>query len=282
MKSHVTSDTWAHLRAHTNARVALGRAGHAMPTDPLLAFSLAHAQARDAVHRSLDVAAMESRLRQQGFETLSAHSAAPDRPTYLRRPDLGRRLSAASREALTRTRYEKPDLVFVLADGLSALAAERQAIPFLLEARARVAHWRIGPVVVAEQARVALGDEIGEALGARMVVVLIGERPGLSSPDSLGIYLTYAPRVGCHDAQRNCISNVRPAGLGFDVAAFKLQYLIDEAFRLGLTGVGLKENSGTLLPPNDAAAGHLQPDAHRSDELPAPVKAPPAIPDGRS
>ncbi|AJY42577.1 ethanolamine ammonia-lyase light chain family protein [Burkholderia humptydooensis] len=152
---------------------------------------------------------------------------------------------------------EAPDVVFVVADGLSAFAAAKQALPLLSAVRPKLEGWRIGPVVVARQARVALGDEIGELLGARLVAMLIGERPGLSSPDSLGVYLTYAPKVGCHDAQRNCVSNVRPEGLPYDAAAHKLHYLLTHARRLGLTGVGLKDDSDALLPAARTEAERL-------------------------
>lgn len=249
----IEKNPWGALKAFTNARIALGRAGNGLPTAPLLAFNLSHAQARDAVHQPFDAEALQRELRAAGFDTLDVHSAAPDRQHYLRRPDLGRRLSEAGRAELAQARAvlpDAPELVFVIGDGLSAFAAAKQAVPLLTAVRGRLADWRIGPVVVARQARVALGDEIGELLGARFVAVLIGERPGLSSPDSLGVYLTYAPKVGCHDALRNCISNVRPEGLGYDAAAHKLHYLLTHARRLGLTGVGLKDDSdGELLPP---------------------------------
>jgi ethanolamine ammonia-lyase small subunit len=186
-------------------------------------------------------------LRANGFSTLDVHSAAPDREHYLRRPDLGRRLSDDSRAALESSGIEPPEVVFVIADGLSAFAASKQSLPLLQAVVARLADWKIGPVVVARQARVALGDEIGETLRAKLVAMLIGERPGLSSPDSLGVYLTYAPKVGCSDAQRNCISNVRPEGLNYAAAAHKLHYLLTHARRLGLTGVGLKDESDALL-----------------------------------
>jgi ethanolamine ammonia-lyase small subunit len=250
MSDSVEKDPWDALRQFTPARIALGRAGNGVPTGPLLAFNLAHAQARDAVHHPLDAEALHDALRAQGFASLDVHSAAPDREHYLRRPDLGRRLSGESRDALEQAASEAgaaPEVVFVVADGLSALAASRQAMPLLVEVRARLADWRIGPVVVARQSRVALGDEIGELLGAQLVAVLIGERPGLSSPDSLGVYLTYAPKVGRSDAERNCISNVRPEGLGYAAAAHKLHYLLTHARRLGLTGVGLKDESDAVL-----------------------------------
>jgi ethanolamine ammonia-lyase small subunit len=247
---------WDALRRFTSARIALGRTGDSLPTAPLLAFELAHAQARDAVHQPLDTHALHEALRAAGFDTLDAASAAPDRDHYLRRPDLGRLLNEDSAQRLTAYASPMPDapeVVFVVADGLSAFAAARHAVPFLSTMRGLLEGWRIGPVVVASQARVALGDAIGELLRARFVVMLIGERPGLSSPDSLGVYLTYEPRAGRSDAERNCISNVRPEGLAYEAAGFKLHYLLNEGRRLKLTGVGLKDNSDALL--SDAAAG---------------------------
>jgi ethanolamine ammonia-lyase small subunit len=261
MSDAVEKNPWGELKAFTQARIALGRAGSGLPTAPLLAFSLAHAQARDAVHQPLDAEALRRALEADGFATLGAHSAAPDRQHYLRRPDLGRRLSDDSRAQLAQVGMagmagvagDAPDVVFVIGDGLSAFAAAKQALPLLRAVRPRLDGWRIGPVVVAQQARVALGDEIGELMRARLVAMLIGERPGLSSPDSLGVYLTWAPKVGCHDALRNCISNVRPEGLAYEAAAHKLHYLITHAMRLGLTGVGLKDDSDALLPQGAAA-----------------------------
>ncbi|MGF6596262.1 ethanolamine ammonia-lyase small subunit [Paraburkholderia sp. GAS448] len=260
MSDFLEKNPWNALRQFTNARIALGRAGNSLPTAPLLAFNLSHAQARDAVHHPLDADMLHEQLRTHAFTTLDVHSAAPDREHYLRRPDLGRRLSEESREALMQVTLEPPEVVFVIADGLSAFAASKQSIPLLNAVRLRLTDWTIGPVVVARQARVALGDEIGEILKTKLVVMLIGERPGLSSPDSLGIYLTYAPKVGCSDAQRNCISNVRPEGLNYDAAAHKLHYLLTHARQLGLTGVGLKDDSDALL-------GHAEPEAA---EIPAP------------
>ena len=243
-------DPWADLRAHTAARLALGRAGTAIPTRALLDFGLAHAQARDAVHLPLDADALSQRLAGPGGTTLQVASRAPDRATYLLRPDLGRRLCDRDAErlrALEKSGHADFDLLLVVADGLSALAVERHAGP-LVEAIAGTApaNWRIGPVVVATQARVALGDEVGALLGARLVAVLIGERPGLSSPDSLGIYLTWHPRVGRSDAERNCISNVRTEGLAPQAAAARLWWLCQAARQLGLTGVALKDESQGL------------------------------------
>jgi ethanolamine ammonia-lyase small subunit len=254
MSDSIEKNAWQALRAFTNARIALGRAGNSLPTAPLLAFNLSHAQARDAVHHPLDADVLHEQLRAHGFTSLDVHSAAPDRAHYLRRPDMGRRLSDESRDALSKAARDVPDVVFVIADGLSAFAASKQSIPFLQAITKRLTDWKIGPVVVARQSRVALGDEIGELLKTKLVVMLIGERPGLSSPDSLGIYLTYAPKVGCSDAQRNCISNVRPEGLDYEAAAHKLHYLLTHARRLGLTGVGLKDDSDALLHAEEAAS----------------------------
>jgi ethanolamine ammonia-lyase small subunit len=244
----VEPDPWTALRAFTPARVALGRTGASQPTSAQLAFGLAHARARDAVHAALDVDALEAALVGEGFGTLRARSRAADRSTYLRRPDLGRRLDD---DGLARLRAAAPspapDLVFVVADGLSAVAIERHALPVLRAARELLAGWRFGPVVLATQARVALGDEVGEALGARAVALLVGERPGLSSPDSLGIYVTWAPRVGRTDAERNCISNVRPEGLSYERAATTLAALLSGARRLGATGVGLSVDANAAL-----------------------------------
>ncbi|SPB13386.1 ethanolamine ammonia-lyase small subunit [Caballeronia novacaledonica] len=243
------ADAWDALRRFTNARIALGRAGSSLPTAPLLAFELAHAQARDAVHQPLDTAALADTLRAAGFDTLGVRSAAPDRAHYLRRPDLGRLLDDESAQRLAAHAAES-DLAFVAADGLSAFAAQRHVAPLLAHLRGNLDGWNVAPVVIATQARVALGDRIGELLRAKIVVVMIGERPGLSSPDSLGLYVTYAPRAGRHDAERNCISNVRPEGLDYEHAAFKLTWLLNEARRLKLTGVGLKDHSGSLAAPD--------------------------------
>lgn len=246
MSDLLEQNPWQALRQFTQARIALGRAGNGLPTAAWLAFKLSHAQARDAVHQPLDADGLHQQLHAHGFASLDVHSAAPDRQHYLRRPDLGRCLAAASRDEIMKNASGQPDVVFVIADGLSAFAAARQSIPLLRAVCAKLTAWQIGPVVVARQARVALGDEIGELLRSRLVVMLIGERPGLSSPDSLGIYLTYAPKVGCSDAERNCISNVRPEGLSYDAAAHKLHYLLTSARRLGLTGIGLKDDSDAL------------------------------------
>jgi ethanolamine ammonia-lyase small subunit len=247
----VNINPWQELRRLTPARIALGRVGNSMPTDEVLRFGVAHAAARDAVHIALDIDTLERDLAKNNEIVLRAHSKAPDRATYLLRPDYGRRLAPACAAALAATQPQACDLVFVVADGLSALAVQRHAAPLLREVRALLpAQWNTGPVVIAAQARVAIGDEIGELLRARTVVVMIGERPGLSSPDSLGIYMTHAPKVGFTDSGRNCISNIRPEGLQYAAAAQKLVWLLHEARRLNASGVTLKDQSGDapLLP----------------------------------
>lgn len=244
------ADPWRGLRALTPARIALGRTGSSLPTAAHLDFQLAHARARDAVHEALVLAALGDSLAQAGLRWVPVQSAAGDRIRYLQRPDLGRRLDTASRDLLRRTveHAEAVDAVFVVADGLSAVAVQRHAVPLLalVSQHLGAEHWRIAPVIVAEQARVALGDEIGALLHASVVVVLIGERPGLSAPDSLGAYLTWQPRPGRTDAERNCVSNIRPEGLGYEAAAAKLHYLMTEARRRKLSGIALKDETGEL------------------------------------
>lgn len=245
----VIEDSWRTLASTTPARIALGRVGAGLPTREVLRFALAHAQARDAVHTPFESARMAGEIAALGFETLEIASAAPARDAYLRRPDLGRRLSEESRAVLRERAGAPVDLAIVVADGLSSTAIHTQAVPFLAELRARIAEagWSVAPVAIASQARVALGDEVGELLKARAVVVLIGERPGLSSPDSLGLYLTFAPKRGRSDAERNCISNVRGEGLSHGHAAFKLAWLIRQALARQLSGVSLKDESDLLL-----------------------------------
>lgn len=244
----MSENLWLQLRRFTHARIALGRAGDSLPTNRLLELGMAHAQARDAVLKTINVEAVADQLKAAGFDSVSAHSAALNRAAYLGRPDLGRRLDEASRERLSNLHLSRlPDVAFVIADGLSAVAAERHAVPVLRLTCATLAGWQIGPVIVAEQARVALGDEIGELLDAELLVMMLGERPGLSSPDSLGIYITYRPRVGKTDAERNCISNVRHEGLSYELAAHKLHLLLNSARKLTMTGVGLKDVSELYL-----------------------------------
>ncbi|GEJ59086.1 ethanolamine ammonia-lyase subunit EutC [Anaeromyxobacter diazotrophicus] len=233
----------AQLRRYTPARIGLGRAGPSLPTREVLALALAHARARDAVHALLDLAALDVALRAMGVEAPVVRSAAPERAAYLARPDLGRRLSDGAAEALPRP-AAAPAVAVVVADGLSAVAAQRHAPPLLGALRSLAPErWEAAPVVVALQARVALGDAVGAALGARLVAVLIGERPGLSSPDSLGVYLTSDPRPGRSDAERNCVSNIRPEGLPYGEAARRIDWLAREALARGGTGVALKDES---------------------------------------
>jgi ethanolamine ammonia-lyase small subunit len=226
------------LRSYTSARIALEITGVSLATSPLLEFQLAHARARDAVHAAIDVRMLCDELRRDQLIATALKSQARDRATYLRRPDLGRTLSEDSAALLTPGEY---DVVFVIADGLSALAVERHALQLLRCVLPLIAGWRLAPVCVVEQGRVAIGDAIGEALHAALAVVLIGERPGLSSPDSLGAYITWEPRRGRKDAERNCISNIRAEGLGYAAAAGRLHYYLQESSRLHMTGVGLKD-----------------------------------------
>lgn len=237
------------LRALTPARVGLGRSGSGLPTQALLDFTLDHARARDAVHAAFDVARLVASLDALGLEPVPVASRAPDRRDYLRRPDLGRMLDAESHRVLTGRTRAPCELVLVVADGLSAAAVNLHAadvtghlLPLLSQAGIAPDH-----VVIASGARVALGDEIGEILGASMVAVLIGERPGLSAPDSLGAYLTYGPKVGRSDAERNCVSNIHSSGLSSAEAAFKIAWLIKEALARQMSGVALKDESGEAM-----------------------------------
>jgi ethanolamine ammonia-lyase small subunit len=247
------------LRGPSAARVALVRTGVSVTTRHALEFSLAHAQARDAVHSSLAVTSLMAELRERDLVAIAVRSAASDRTEYLRRPDLGRTLAESSAEALAaRGRQGKQGAMIsvILADGLSALAIERHAFPLLdallplLRPNAAATTgtgWTLAPVVVAEQARVALGDEIGVAVEADVTVMLIGERPGLSSPASLGAYITWAPRPGRTDAERNCVSNIHADGLGYADAARKIAWFVSEGRQLGRTGIELRDTSGPRL-----------------------------------
>lgn len=243
-------DSWQGLRRLTDARIALGRAGSSLPTKPQLNFQLAHARARDAVHHPLDLATVQAALELLSLDINVLESAAIDRRTYLKRPDLGRVLSANSRRILSARSAEiaaPVDLAIVIADGLSALAIERNAARFLTALLPVLSHQGItlAPICLVQQARVAIGDEIGEVLGAKMVAILIGERPGLSSPDSMGIYLSWQPKVGIHDSARNCLSNIRAQGMSDGVAVEKFIYLLTQAMQRKLTGVSLKDETGT-------------------------------------
>jgi ethanolamine ammonia-lyase small subunit len=246
----IQSDPWRPLRQHTAARIALGRAGGSLPTREVLDFRLAHARARDAVLAPFDAEEFATTLRHLHAEVIALESAAPDRAHFLRRPDAGRRLSYSAHEQLAALApaHTGSDLVIVISDGLSTLATLRQVepllaalLPMLLEAG-----WRLAPLIVARHARVALQDEIGAAFAAKLSLMLLGERPGLGNADSLGAYFTHSPTPGKTDADRNCISNIRPGGLAPLDAAQKLFVLLSESRRLGLSGVCLKDETAAL------------------------------------
>jgi ethanolamine ammonia-lyase small subunit len=254
------ADPWRRLRAATRARVGLERSGDALPTAALLDLQAAHAAARDAVHQPLDFDALARDLTAaQPHPVIRVRSAAVDRASYIRRPDLGRRLDADSRARLAGlgagTDY---DVVFIIADGLSSQAVARYAVATVTAALGRLAGWHVAPLVLAAEARVALADEIGALLGARQSVITIGERPGLSVADSLGLYLTWEPRPGRRDSERNCVSNIHRHGLSPAAAAATLAQLMGEARRLGLSGVALKEPDAIpgLTAPQQEAPHH--------------------------
>jgi ethanolamine ammonia-lyase small subunit len=240
------SDAWVALRRFTQARIALGRAGHALPTQAQVEFQLAHAQARDAVHLPWDIEGFAGQVRDLGEKALILETAVGSREEYLRRPDLGRVLNEASRTRLVSLNVDAADVALIVTNGLSSTAVQRHGIPLLqaIQTAFRRQSFRIAPVALVANGRVALSDDIGSFLGARVALIIVGERPGLSAADSLGIYLTFAPRPGNTDAQRNCISNIRPPeGLDYEAAAAKLLYLTGEALRRGLSGVGLKDET---------------------------------------
>ncbi|MGI4765145.1 MAG: ethanolamine ammonia-lyase subunit EutC [Janthinobacterium lividum] len=239
----VTADPWTELAGLTPARLALGRSGASLPTREVLKLGLAHARARDAVHAAADFEALRSGIAALGPATIEVESAAPDRATYLRRPDFGRRLSARSRTRLEAPQPSASDLCILVADGLSASAVDLNALPLIAALLPLLRPRSLAPIVLARQGRVALGDEVGALFDARLTVMLIGERPGLSAADSLGAYLTFGPRIGLTDVARNCVSNIRSGGLVPEAAAHKIAWLIDQAFALSLTGVALKDGS---------------------------------------
>lgn len=235
------------LRAATAARIGLGRAGDALPTAPLLDFQFAHARARDAVHMALDIDTIAVALA--GHDIVRLRSQAAGRGDYLRRPDLGRRADPSDLAALRAGDY---DAAFVIADGLSATAVNHQAAALVVGTCDRLGGWRIAPVALVEQGRVAIGDEIGAALGASIVVVLLGERPGLSAADSLGAYLTWDPMLGRRDSERNCVSNIRPGGLSIAAAADQLAWLMREARSRRISGIDLKDDRLLALETSEA------------------------------
>ena len=244
-------DTWNHLRQYSSARLALGRAGGSIPTGELLAFRLAHARAQDAVHTPLRVDEMAARLAQTGLDVVILASAARDRSEYLLRPDLGRRLAADAAQQLHKYRTDDPvDVALIVSDGLSAAAVHQHAGEFVdvFVAGAAKLRWRLGPLVLVRGGRVAIQDEIGSVLAARAALIVLGERPGLGTAESLGAYLVYAPTPGKSDADRNCLSNLHSGGLAPGLGAAKALYLLQEALVRGISGVQLKDEGGALLP----------------------------------
>jgi len=244
----IHEDLWAPLRAYTAARIALGRTGVSVPVKESLNFKLAHAHARDAVYSVLDVDMLIAHLKDFKLPVYLLHSKAKDRYEYIQRPDLGRQLNESSVMELQENKQEY-DIALMLSDGLSATAINQHAMPLLelLIPAMQSMKFKIAPLSIVLQARVAIGDEIGSLQHAKITVLCIGERPGLSSPDSMGVYITYEPRVGLTDESRNCISNIRPEGLAYNTATQKTLYLVKESLRLKLSGFGLKDNAGLLL-----------------------------------
>jgi ethanolamine ammonia-lyase small subunit len=243
----IIRQSWARLRVHTPARIALGRAGGGLPTPAYLEFQGAHARARDAVHAKLDVNAMLEKIAGRGWAALNVHSAAQSREEFLRRPDLGRALSGESRARLSEPMVA-PGVAIVVGDGLSSLAVECNALAVLehLWPRLQAAGLQLAPIIVAEQARVALADEIGEIMQAKVSVMMIGERPGLSAADSLGMYLTYDPRAGRVNSERNCISNIRAGGMGAQEAAAQAADLVRSMLAHRASGIALASRTGRL------------------------------------
>ena len=252
--SNIIENPWALLKDYTDARIGLGRSGVSIPTFHSLAFQLAHAQAQDAVHLSLDVENIAEQLFVNDINKETSpillHSQAINRTTYLQRPDLGRRIDKNSSEILKKIKANDNtfyDLSIVIVDGLSSLAIKENAINFIKKLMTALKEdkqkWNLSPFSIVQQGRVAVGDEVGELLKAKISIVLIGERPGLSSPDSLGLYLTWNPKVGLSDASRNCISNIRSEGLSYEEAVKKTMYLLKESRRLELSGVNLKDRT---------------------------------------
>lgn len=259
-------DPWRDLRRFTAARIALGRAGDGLPTRHHLAFQLAHARARDAVHSAFDPGLVHRALAAAGVQlpVIDVASSARDRAEYLRRPDLGRRLDPAHLEFLRRVDC---DAVLIVTDGLSAAAVHAHAAATVAAILRRMPDWRFAAIVVVRFGRVAIGDEIAAALGAPLSVLLIGERPGLTSADSLGAYLTHAPRPGAQNADRNCVSNIRPDGLPPDAAGFKIAHLMRAARRLGLSGTGLKDDAPDFIPQIAASEAGLTMAERHADNL---------------
>lgn len=253
------SDSWQSLRQYTAARIALGRAGASLPTSAWLDFKYDHAIARDAVHAEFDAEELAKQMESLGLESRIVSSAAPDRATYLTRPDLGRRLADADVRYLDDCcATSSCDLAIIVSDGLSAAAAHLHAAPLVaaLLPSLRQWNWQMAPVVVVRFGRVAIADQIGQWLGARLALILLGERPGLKAADSLGAYLVYDPRPGRTDAQRNCVSNIRPAGLSIAQATDTIMYLLREAHRRGISGIELKDDRPNLASNRSSPKEH--------------------------
>ncbi|KAB8029894.1 ethanolamine ammonia-lyase subunit EutC [Fluviispira multicolorata] len=245
MSKIIKEDIWQFLKKHTDARIALGRVGKSLPTKELLNFNLSHALARDAIYETFQVNLIEDKLKEMNFKSLIVNSKAYEKATYLLNPNFGRELCEKSKIILMESTCLNNDICIIVSDGLSAAAANNHSVHLLKEIgkQFRNTKFTFTEIILAKQARVALSDEIGEILKSRFCIMLIGERPGLSSPDSLGIYLTYNPYIGRTDADRNCISNIRPQGLSYLDASIKLKWLITEAEKLGSSGVLLKDES---------------------------------------
>ncbi|UYI48735.1 ethanolamine ammonia-lyase subunit EutC [Vibrio natriegens] len=273
----VTRNPWDKLREFTSARIALGRSGNSVPTDELLSFQLDHAQAMDAVHCTLNVDSLVAQLsdsysilKQTLEPPVVVTSKVTDRFMYLQRPDLGRQLDEASwntLEAIGKEHNAELDLAIVIADGLSSVAIQNHALPVISRLVSLLSgdeeyQWNLAPIAVVKQGRVAVGDDVGECFNAKAVLVLIGERPGLTSPDSMGMYLTWGAKRGSKDSDRNCISNVRPQGLNYDDACQRAFYLLKEARRLQLSGVNLKDRSAI----DEESGGDLE-DKHNNNFL---------------
>ncbi len=253
----IRPDPWSELRAYTSARIALGRAGSSLPTRELLSFQADHARAIDAVYTEFDRESTADALKREGIASVGLETRADSRAVYLQRPDLGRRLNDASRERLASAVVSKPDVLIAIVDGLSAEAVHRHAteVATRLIQRLRDAGHSVGPVPLVRYGRVALQDEMGEIAGARVVVSLIGERPGLGTPDSLGAYLVYGPRMGNTDANRNCVSNIRPEGLAYDAAVDTITWLVTEALRRKVSGVELKDDRKPVVARDSGGVG---------------------------
>lgn len=253
-------DPWTDLKQFTDARIAIGRTGCSILTDEYLKFSLAHARACDTIKMPFDRQMVRKRLEDMGLDVVFAESAATNRDVFIRRPDLGRKLGEVSRERLKKMKYPGADVLIVIGDGLSSKAVHKQAVPLIRNFLPYMKELglSVGPIVLAKQSRVALGDDIAEVMNCGLVAMLIGERPGLSSPDSLGVYMTYKPYAGRLESERNCISNIRPEGLSYERAAFKLAWLVETAYDRGISGTALKDKSDDpneyhILKPHDTA-----------------------------